>query len=248
MFDKLPIVDPSPALVALDLAILAVFCSLAVVWVALVRAHTHNRAAVVLHGLFAAYLVVLACVVFLPLHGVRAAAASFSGTDPLARAWYWGLQLHNPVANGHIQWQRLANVVMTIPFGFGFGLLAPRLGVRRIFAACMAWAVSLELVQLGISLALGIVYRTFDINDIVDNVFGAWIGLACFVTCALVVHSSGYGAGAPDTTLRGFVADSVDRYFAAHEARRHADSRASDGESVESRRAADDRQQTGRSS
>ncbi len=221
MFDKLPIVDPSPALLALDAAIFTVFGALAVVWIGLVRARTHNRAAVLAHGLFAAYLVVLACVVFLPLHGLRAAAASFQGTEPLSRAWYWGLQLHSPIANGHVHWQRLANVVMMIPFGFGFGLLAPRVGVRRIFAACMAWAVSLELIQLGISLVLGIVYRTFDINDVVDNAFGAWVGLAGFVACALVVRATRFGQDAPETTLRGFIADSVARYFEAHEHRAH---------------------------
>ncbi len=221
MFDKLPIVDPSPALLALDAAIITVFCALAVGWVALVRARTHNRAAVLAHGIFAAYLVVLACVVFLPLHGLRAAAASFQGTEPLSRAWYWGLQLHLPLAHGHIHWQRLANVVMMIPFGFGFGLLAPRVGVRRIFVACMAWAVSLELIQLGISVVLGIVYRTFDINDIVDNAFGAWVGLACFVGCALAVRATRFGQGAPETTVRGFIADSVARYFEGHERRTH---------------------------
>lgn len=219
MFDNLKIVHPSPALLALDITIGAAFCAVGVGWVALVRARTHNRAAVILHSLFVVYLVALACVVFLPLHGVRAAAASFHGTEPLSRAWYWGLQIHNPIHNGHLQGQRVANVVMMIPFGFGFGLLAPRIGVRRIFAACMAYAVSLELIQLGISLMLGIVYRTFDINDIIDNAFGAWIGLAFFVSCALAVRSTGFGADAPDTTLRGYIADSVRRYFTAHDAR-----------------------------
>lgn len=225
MFDKLPIVDPSPRLLALDAAIFVVFAALAVAWLALVWSRTRNRAAVQVHGIYAAYLVGLACIVFLPLHGVRAAAESYSGTDPLARAWYWGLQLHSPVVDGRIQWQRLGNVLLTIPFGFGFGLLAPRLGVRRIFAACIAWAVSLEFIQLGISLTLGILYRAFDINDIVDNAFGAWIGLAFFVTCALGVRATRFGTGAPATTIPGFIAESVDGYFDAHERRAHHDVR-----------------------
>ena len=220
MFDKLPIVHPSPLLVAVDLFIFAVFCTLAVVWIGIVRSRTHNRVAVLVHGLFSVYLVALACVVFLPLHGFRAAAESFHGTEPLSRAWYWGLQVHSPLADGHFQWQRVANVVMMIPFGFGFGLLAPRVGVRRIFTACMAYAISIEMIQLGVSLILGIVYRTFDINDIIDNVLGAWIGLACFGLCAIVVRNTGFGAEAPVTTLRGFVADSVGRYFTGHAARR----------------------------
>lgn len=220
MFDKLPMVRPSPALFALDVAIVAVFCSLAVVWITYVRARTHNRVAVALHGIFTAYLVALACVVFLPLHGIRAAAAGFDGTRPLHRAWHWGLQIQSPIVDGHLDWQRAANVLMTIPFGFFFGLLAPRLGVRRIFAACIAWAVSLELIQLTISVVLGFVYRTFDINDVIDNAFGAWIGLAFFVACAVTVRGTGFGRRAPVTTLPGFIADSIDRYFEAHEQRR----------------------------
>jgi len=223
MFDKLKIVHPSPALLALDVAIGSVFVALGAAWVAVVRARTHNRAAVLLHAVFVAYLVVLACAVFLPLHGVRAAAASFQGTEPLSRAWYWGLQVHSPFASGHLEGQRVANVVMMIPFGFGFGLLAPRFGVRRIFAACMAYAVSLELIQLAISLALGIVYRTFDINDVIDNAFGAGIGLACFVGVAYLVRATGFGADAPDTTVRGVVADAVARYFAGHTRRARHD-------------------------
>lgn len=220
MFDKLPMVKPSMALLALDIALVAVFCSFAVLWVWNISTRTDNRVAVVLHGIFTAYLVVLACIVFLPLHGIRAAASGYDGTRPLSRAWEWGLQVHGPVVDGHLDWQRVANVLLTVPFGFFFGLLAPRLGVRRIFAACMAWAISIELIQLTISVVIGIVYRTFDINDIIDNALGAWIGLAFFVSCALWVRRFGIGKCRPVTTLSGFVSDSIDRYFDAHEQRR----------------------------
>lgn len=214
MFDRLPVVSPSPALLAVQIAMAACFAALAGVWVAYVHARTRNPAAVAAHAVFATYLVVLACILFLPLHGVRAAAASYSGTEPLTRAWYWGMQLRSPLVDGQIVWQRIGNVALTIPFGFGFGLLAPRFGVRRVVLACLAWAVSLELVQLAISLVLGFVYRTFDVNDIVDNVLGAWIGLSLFVVTAHLVRRRDLGAGAPATTLAGYVRGSVDRYFA----------------------------------
>lgn len=223
MFDRLPFVHPSPLLLAIDALVVTLFCALAIVWIALVRASTHNRVAVVAHGVFAAYLVVLASLLFLPLHGIRAAAESFEGTDPLRRAWYWGLHVRSPFVHGRLEWQRFANIVLTIPFGFGFGLLAPRLGVRRIVAACMAWAVSLELIQLTISVLVGFVYRTFDVNDIIDNAFGAWIGLSLFIACALVVRSTGFGAGCDVTTLSGFIADSVERYFEGYRRRRNPD-------------------------
>lgn len=223
MFDKLPVVHPSPALLALDAAIVAVFCAVAVAWLRHVWRRGHNRSELAVHAIYVAYLVALFSIVFLPLHGLRAAAHAYEGTQPLSRAWSWGLKLYSPLGGGQLHWTRVANVALTIPFGFGFGLLAPRIGVRRIFVACIAWAVSLELIQLAISLLLGIVYRTFDINDIIDNAFGAWIGLAGFVVCALVVRRWGLGADAPETTLRGFVARSVGDYFRAHQARASRD-------------------------
>lgn len=223
LFDRLPIVRPSPALLAVDIAIFCLFCALGTVWMTIVASRTDNRVALVAHGVFTGYLVVLGCVVFLPLHGIREAAQSFHGTEPLTRAWYWGFQVENPIVDGHIRFERLANVVMTIPLGFGFGLLAPRIGLRRIFAACIAWAVSLELIQLGISVLVGFVYRTFDIDDVIDNTLGAGIGLAGFVACAQLVRSTGFGRDAPVTTVRGFIANSAERYVIAYRQRRGGD-------------------------
>lgn len=218
----LPFVRPSPPLLLVDLAIFGVFCTFAVAWVASVRATTRNRAAVVVHAAFAVYLVILACVVFLPLHGVRAAAASFEGTEPLSRAWRWGLQIHSPLVAGHVVVQRLANVALTIPFGFGVALIAPRLGLRRLFAVCVTAAVLIELAQLDVSVLVGFVYRTFDINDIIDNTLGASIGLALYVACASAVRSSGFGAGLPDGTLPGFIAHSATDFFTGREERRRS--------------------------
>ncbi len=221
MLDRLPIVHPSPALLAVDAAIVTFFVTLAVLWCREVWSRSHNRAELILHAVFAAYLVLLLSTIFLPLHGLRAAADSFDGTHPLSRAWHWGLRVHSPVSGVHPQWQRVANMAMTVPFGYGFGLLAPGLGIRRIFAACIAFAASLEFAQLAVSVLLGIVYRTFDVNDIIDNAFGASVGLALYALTAAAVRATGFGRDAPETTIRGYVAASADRYFAAHEARHH---------------------------
>lgn len=220
LFDKLPFARPSPALLAVDIAIVVFFCAIGVVWMTIVASRTDNRIALVAHGVFTAYLVVVACLVFLPLHGIRAAAESYQGTQPLHRAWHWGFQTHSPLVDGRPDWERVANVIMTIPFGFGFGLLAPRIGVRRIVAACIGWAVSIELMQLTVSVLLGFVYRTFDIDDIIDNTLGATIGLSVFVVMAHLIRSGTFGEDRPETTLSGFVRASVDRYFAARGIRR----------------------------
>lgn len=220
----LPFARPSAPLLVVDLAIFGVFCTVAVIWVVSLRVTRRNRATVFVHAVFAAYLVVLASVVFLPLHGIRAAAASFEGTEPLTRAWRWGLQIHSPVVAGHVALQRLANVALTIPFGFGIALIAPKLGLRRLFAICITTAVSIELIQLEVSVLVGFVYRTFDVDDIVDNTLGASIGLALYVACASAVRSSGFGADSPDETLSGFIACSADDFFAGCNERRRSGS------------------------
>ena len=43
---------------------------------------------------------------------------------------------------------------------------------------CCGVGPALELSQLTISVLLGFVYRTFDVNDLIDNSVGALIGLA----------------------------------------------------------------------
>ena len=222
MLTKLPVVVPSPLLVVFDVLCVLVLLALFGFWLWIVRHFTANRVVLAAHAVFGVYLVVLLCVVFLPLHGLRSAADGYQGTQPLTRAWEWGTTLRSPWEGGHLHWQRIANAAMTIPFGFGFGLLSPRLGVRRIGAACIAWAVSLELTQLAISVLLGIAYRTFDVNDIVDNAFGAWVGLSLFGLTALLVRRSGLGSDQPATRPAGFLWQSVGEYFEAHAARQEA--------------------------
>lgn len=222
MLNKLPIVVPSPLLVLFDVLCVIGLLALLGFWIWIVHHFTDNRVALITHAIFGLYLVVLLSVVFLPLHGFRSAAAGYQGTQPLARAWQWGTTVRVPWEGGHLHWQRLANATMTIPFGFGFGLLAPRVGVRRTGVACLAWAISLELTQLAISLALGIAYRTFDVNDIVDNAFGAWLGLSLFGAVALLVRHTELGANQPPTRVTGFLWQSVGAYFDAHAARRDA--------------------------
>ena len=222
LLTKLPIVVPSPLLVVFDVLCVLGLLALLGFWLWIVHRFTANRMALAAHALYGLYLVAVLCVVFLPLHGFRSAADGFQGTQPLTRAWEWGTTLRSPWDGGRLHWQRVGNAAMTIPFGFGFGLLAPRLGVRRIGAACVAWAVSLELTQLAISVMLGIAYRTFDVNDIVDNAFGAWVGLSLFGVMALLVRRSGLGSDQPATRPTGFLRRSVGEYFEAHSGRKDA--------------------------
>ena len=71
------------------------------------------------------------------------------------------------------------NIILTIPFGFGINFLhAMRLG--GIFKISVLVGVGIELTQLAISFALGYPYRIVDINDVIANALGVWLGYALF--------------------------------------------------------------------
>lgn len=215
MADRLPIHLPSPLLFAFDVTCVVFLLALLGCWLVLVHRRTGDLATVVAHGLFGLYLVALLCVVFLPLHGIRAAAENYEGTQPITRAWRWGLRPALPWSGGQLERQRLANVAMTIPFGVGIALLVPRLGLRRLALVCCGVGPALELSQLTISVMLGFVYRTFDVNDLIDNSVGALIGLAGITTVASLRASRTTPPPAGSPGGQAFIARSLHELIAA---------------------------------
>lgn len=210
---KLPVVVPSPLLIVFDFMCVIALLAVLWAWLHVVRQRTDNRMVFLAQLLFGLYLVGLLAVVFLPLHGFRSAAAAFQGTQPLARAWQWGTQLEVPWSNGRLEWQRVANVLLTLPFGFGIALFLPRIGLRRLSAICLATALSLEFGQLGVSVLIGITYRTFDVNDIVDNAVGAFLGLALFAVTSRIMVRFDLGVDQPPTRALGYVRQAVDDFL-----------------------------------
>lgn len=75
--------------------------------------------------------------------------------------------------------QILQNILLTVPFGFGISFLVP---VRRKAAFWLALAVGLgvEAIQLAISVVLRYPYRIIDINDVLLNALGVWLGYGIF--------------------------------------------------------------------
>lgn len=71
------------------------------------------------------------------------------------------------------------NILLTIPFGFGICFLT-RVPVRRTLWLAFAVGLSIEAAQLVVSLLIGAAYRGVDINDVLLNAVGVWIGYSCF--------------------------------------------------------------------
>ncbi len=73
----------------------------------------------------------------------------------------------------------IGNIVLTMPFGFGIPYIAP-VKARAIVWLAPALGILFETIQLGISLAIGAYYRGVDINDVILNAAGVWIGFIAF--------------------------------------------------------------------
>ncbi len=71
------------------------------------------------------------------------------------------------------------NVLLTLPFGFGINFLIPTTR-RKILWMAFGVGFGLEITQLIIGLLLGYLYRYIDINDVLMNASGVFVGYALF--------------------------------------------------------------------
>jgi glycopeptide antibiotics resistance protein len=71
------------------------------------------------------------------------------------------------------------NILMTVPFGFGINFIA-RLRKRDFIWLAFAVGLVIEATQFALDLLLGGVYRTVDVNDVLFNALGVWIGVGLF--------------------------------------------------------------------
>lgn len=75
--------------------------------------------------------------------------------------------------------QIFQNVLLTVPFGFGISFLVP-VRARDMLWFAPVLGLGIEIIQLGISLLLRYPYRIIDINDVLLNALGVWLGYGIF--------------------------------------------------------------------
>ncbi len=73
----------------------------------------------------------------------------------------------------------IANIYLTIPVGFGIQFLRALNKKERLWLILII-GFSIEILQLLISLGLSFPYRVIDINDVIFNALGVFIGLLFF--------------------------------------------------------------------
>ena len=98
----------------------------------------------------------------------------FSGLNliPLYFGNCWGLP--RACATGIYE-----NILMTVPFGFGINFIA-RLRKRDFIWLALAVGLVIEATQFALDVILGGVYRSVDVNDVLFNGLGVWIGVGLF--------------------------------------------------------------------
>lgn len=115
--------------------------------------------------LLALYLLVLAAAVWLPLP---------LDPPPMTNAPTYELHLARPDLTA---WDFRRNVLMTVPFGVLLPMVV-RWRYEAMVLACVVLTLVAETVQLLGSQAVGWDWRAFDVNDLLANTVGGWIGLA----------------------------------------------------------------------
>jgi glycopeptide antibiotics resistance protein len=84
------------------------------------------------------------------------------------------------------------NILLTIPFGFGINFLT-RVRPRNIFWLALGVGLGCEISQLCISMLFRSGFRAIDINDVILNATGVWMGYALFRAFAwLYIRTTAY--------------------------------------------------------
>lgn len=73
----------------------------------------------------------------------------------------------------------VGNIFLTIPFGFGLSFVTA-IKKRSFLWLPFVVGLGIELTQLLISLIIGFFYRVIDINDVLMNALGVWVGYILF--------------------------------------------------------------------
>jgi glycopeptide antibiotics resistance protein len=127
--------------------------------------------------LLAVYLVVLLALTFFPFDG-------FHGTEPVDLRLQAFRTINFALRKGLGSSQflvLLGNVAAFVPLGVLVPLLTNRRSPLLVLGVGLALSVAIEAGQLAVSTALDFAYRTADIDDVIVNVFGAFVGWVLFI-------------------------------------------------------------------
>jgi glycopeptide antibiotics resistance protein len=107
---------------------------------------------------------------------------------------------------GHVFPEIMSNIILTVPFGFGLNFIA-RFKAKDFFWIGLALGLSIELTQLVIGLVYATSFRVVDINDILWNAVGVWLGYLLFRIFSWLYLAAYNRFGIKRNWLSGFIYD-----------------------------------------
>jgi len=150
----------------------------------IVAVKTRSSGRVILSAIFGFYLLILLGLTLFPIPST----AGHIGlpTRPLLKAVQERINLV-PFSYGVLvdrnglllTYHILGNIAAAMPFGFGVLFVAPKLE-KRILWLAIGLGSCIELLQLGFMIAFGYAYRSVDINDVMWNAVGVFVGYGIF--------------------------------------------------------------------
>lgn len=72
--------------------------------------------------------------------------------------------------------QLLGNFLLLLPMGIYISLMVKKINLKRIIILSILLGSSIEIIQALLGLFIGVRYRSIDIDDIILNAFGFFIG------------------------------------------------------------------------
>ena len=131
--------------------------------------------------LFAAYLIVLLALTFLPLDGL-------DRSMPTDIRWHAFSTIRYALRLGVLSgpfWVLIGNLLAFVPFGLLLPLATRRSNAVLVIGAGLALSIAIEAGQYAISAAVGFNYRAADIDDVIVNFAGVVVGYLLFLIISL---------------------------------------------------------------
>ena len=80
----------------------------------------------------------------------------------------------------------LLNILLTVPFGFGLPFIT-NFRLKKIMVIGFFFSIGIELVQYFTGIIVKITFRVADINDVIFNTLGIFVGYILFI-CFITVY------------------------------------------------------------
>jgi glycopeptide antibiotics resistance protein len=105
--------------------------------------------------------------------------------------------------------QAVPNILLGVPFGFLLFFVVQRLSPRNVLLAGFAFFASIEALQVVLGVLVPAAPRTGDINDLMLNTFGVWLGIVGFRTFTRSVRRRGAEEVLGTGDVGRYIADTV---------------------------------------